>query len=163
MNTTSMDLKLGNFNGDKCADIFRISGSVGYVSFGVGPSCYKTTRESWQPYASGTVRLSDIKLGDFNGDGKTDIVFSSSGSWLVTYDGLTWKTLASSAYLINQLAVGDFNGDGKDDLMRSEKGWFYAPTGTGKWLPLLLSGIPLKEMVIGDFNGDGKSDILVVR
>jgi hypothetical protein len=55
-------------------------------------------------------------VGDFNGDGKSDLArITSTGSVSYTTDLLTWVKIPGSA---SQLVVGDFNGDGKSDLAR---------------------------------------------
>ena len=125
-------------------------------------------------------------VGDFNGDGKEDVVSFkqaaesgvgpapvrvalSTGSSFGA--GQVWHT--SFAPSGHTPAVGDFNGDGKDDVIafaqRAETGVGPAPvrvalsTGSGfgtaqVWHTFFaLSGeIP----AVGDFNGDGKDDVV---
>jgi hypothetical protein len=110
-------------------------------------------------------------LGDFNGDGRTDIfryrpgvsgaeVFLSDGTKFVEAGSWTGAGCGSDGWY-----VGDFNGDGRSDIMRYNPGvsgaevflsngssfvdagsWTGAGNGTDGWY-------------VGDFNGDGKDDI----
>ncbi len=72
-------------------------------------------------------------LGDFNGDGKTDIAFSSKGDDTVTQNFIKVLSLDSKGAVANSETVcqfdldrgpqwmvkGDFDGDGQDDLLAS--------------------------------------------
>ena len=115
-------------------------------------------------------------LGDFGGDGKSDILWrSDSGQvseWIM--DG---TTVVAGTVLLGGTAVpdnwhiagvGDFGGDGKSDILwRNDDGqvseWIMDGTtvvaGT-----VLLGGtaVPSNWHIagVGDFGGDGKSDIL---
>ncbi|MBF0539303.1 MAG: DUF1566 domain-containing protein, partial [Nitrospirae bacterium] len=115
-----------------------------------------------------------IAVGDFNGDGKADVVLQDSASgdvviWLMdganrSFGDYAIKGMPSNWVLIG---VGDLNGDGKADMI-----WQDSKTGdvaaltmdgtkrlSGDYVEL---GIPgnWKIMAISDFNGDGKADIL---
>ncbi|MBD2279535.1 bluetail domain-containing putative surface protein [Aphanizomenon flos-aquae] len=82
--------------------------------------------------------LTNLMVGDFNGDGKDDFLRQEKGSW-ANDNGLMAQvflsngngTFSQQADLSNpgifngnntNLMVGDFNGDGKDDFLRQEKG-----------------------------------------
>ncbi len=108
--------------------------------------------------------------GDFNGDGKADILLrNDDGSvalWL-----MNGTTLISGAGLLGPNSgwsvthVADFNGDGKADILFS-----HTDGRVAMWLmngSTLVSGAGLLEAAsgwsvthTGDFNGDGKADIL---
>jgi FG-GAP-like repeat len=114
-----------------------------------------------------------IIVGDFNGDGKADVMMwrDSSKSWTVnlsTGSGFTpqeWKGQWGSD---GPIIVGDFNGDGKADVMMwrdSSKSWTVnLSTGSGftpqEWKGAWGSDGPI---IVGDFNGDQKTDIVVWR
>jgi hypothetical protein len=89
--------------------------------------------------------VATVAVGDFNADGKTDIVLSapiyssSRGRAYILYNDGSYPTAAASADVIlagegasdkfgHSIVVGDFNADGKDDLAISA----YTIAGTGK-------------------------------
>ena len=111
---------------------------------------------------------------DFNGDGKTDILWRnkstgqnvvwfmngaafSSYSWIDTVTDTNWQIVGT----------GDFNGDGKTDILWRNKIssqnviWLMNGTIYSNYVELLQ--VPDNNWQIvgtGDFNGDGKTDIL---
>jgi cell wall assembly regulator SMI1 len=119
-----------------------------------------------------------VVTGDFNGDGKDDIVTFTRGNAAdvfvalsdgtkFTGTGVKWHDYFCAG---NEIPlVGDFNGDGMDDIVtftRGNTGDVYVAlsdgkqfSGTGvKWHDYFCVGdeIPL----VGDFNGDHKDDIV---
>lgn len=121
------------------------------------------------------------QAGDFDGDGKMDIllVADSQKYRIYTYDlrSLQWRQMEadSSAGIRSYCIVGNFNGDGMTDLLTctpGESSWRVAiRQGSGSWLftevqgldssPSNLNGMmPRHIPLVCDINGDGKSDIL---
>src|SRR5207237_1044582 len=114
--------------------------------------------------------------GDFDGDGKADILWRNALTgenyiWLM--NGLTIASRGSinvvdptSGWQVQ--GIGDFDGDGKADIL-----WRNAPTGEN-YIYLMnrqtvaargVSHIAVRASAwqmqgIGDFDGDGKADIL---
>jgi len=120
-----------------------------------------------------TVIAAGSVTNDFNGDGKSDILFRDTAP-----TGRTLMKLMNGRALISQAFVsslpaswplvgtGDFNGDGKSDTL-------YRQASTGRLLMKLMNGHTLISHRFvsslpatwafagtGDFNGDGKSDML---
>ena len=110
---------------------------------------------------------------DFNGDGKSDILFRSAGAspttaamWLMSGGAVMGSgTVASIATTYSIIGQHDFNGDGKADLLwRDSSGnlymWFM--NGTTMTSSATVGNVPPAWSVIGtgDMNGDGKGDIL---
>jgi len=108
---------------------------------------------------------------DFNGDGKSDIVFSNGTDlhYLFTMNGTTVQSgalLPRAAPGWSLVGIGDFDGNGSADLLwqntaNPSQYWIYLMSGATK-----IGGGPLvvapgyRPTFIADFNGDGKSDIL---
>ncbi len=194
-------LSLGNldFNGDGKTDflfyrqldppangvelaVWLMDGTVpiGQAAIGTVPSGWENpiTTESFAPRLplSGFSRGA---FGDFNGDGKTDILFLSTapgsrelGIWLM--DGLTpvaqvvVDTIDPEWQPFN---LNDFNGDGKDDILFER----ILEDGSAEYALWLMDGTDFIErrgigsaaewraIATDDFNGDGKADILFSR
>jgi hypothetical protein len=122
----------------------------------------------WTPASTGIDNTWHV--GDFNGDGKSDIfrylggedVFLSNGSSFGNQS--LWSPAGNGSD--GKWHIGDFNGDGKDDIFRYLGGTsgadMFLSDGTrfvhnGGWTPA-GSGID-GTWHVGDFNGDGKADI----
>lgn len=111
--------------------------------------------------------------GDFNGDGKADVLFRhnvSGRAWIYLMNGtkiLSDQELfprATAAWAIT--AVGDFDGDNKDDIVFTNKNtgqnWIYLMNGHAVKQNKSLnkvSDLNWKIIDTGDFNNDGKDDI----
>jgi hypothetical protein len=117
--------------------------------------------------------------GDFNGDGKTDILWRYYGSGGYNYvwymDGVTCIGAAFLPAVLDvnwQIAgTGDFNGDEKVDILWRYYGagpaqgfnyvWYMdGVTVTGGVLLPTISDTSWQIVGTGDFNQDGKPDIL---
>ncbi|HWO26109.1 MAG TPA: VCBS repeat-containing protein [Kofleriaceae bacterium] len=166
----------GDFNGDGKTDVVitKTSGSTWYFSKGDGTWTTPYTRAdlplgydpSWGPFS--TVSFTP---GDFNGDGKTDLVIATaSGSYWYFSNGAGGFL---ETYVLDDLPFGDvaytpgdFNGDGKTDLVitRASGSYWYYSNGDGTWgKPYVRTDLPLGFVSYdaGDFNGDGKDDLLI--
>jgi hypothetical protein len=107
-----------------------------------------------------------VGTGDFNGDGKSDILWRDRGG-----NVSIWLTDVSGSLVVNVpvawtiVANADFDGDGKADILwQDDVGntaiWFM--NGTQISSGVNVGNIPAVWSVVGtgDFNGDGKSDIV---
>ena len=108
---------------------------------------------------------SNIAIGDFNGDGKTDVFTEIEGYWKVSDGGKKdWKITANAWQGVELLGFGDMNGDGRTDMLshnNNDKGaWWqvhYSPP-QGGWKYLHDSRVRPERITYGDFNGDGLTD-----
>ncbi len=114
-------------------------------------------------------------LGDFNGDGRDDVLLRhADGRWrYYPMDGATVLAGNGAANLTRDLAwriagIGDFDGDGKDDvLLRKTDGrWFFYPMDgrnvlAGRGTVRMTRDLAWQVAGIGDLDGDGKDDVLM--
>ncbi|MBV9520160.1 MAG: VCBS repeat-containing protein [Hyphomicrobiales bacterium] len=175
---------LGDFNGDGTNDLlwrnqsgtlvdWTMNGSQitssQTVTFGASPA---TPDSTWNVAG----------IGDFNGDGKDDILWRNASGSLVDWTMNGSQVTASQQVTLGGGAatpdaswsvagIGDFNGDGKADILwRSANGSLIDWTMNGSQISsvqaVTLGGSPAAPgsdwsvAGIGDFNGDGKADIL---
>jgi hypothetical protein len=124
----------------------------------------------------GTGYLLDIEHGDFNGDGKQDLVVSSQtppAVWLLTGAGdgtFTPTELSSLSYDPGDwprgVEVRDFDGDGHLDiaLNASNAVQLLYGHGDGTFDPPLVIAIAARNavwLVSADFNQDGRLDLVL--
>jgi hypothetical protein len=174
----------GDFNGDGNTDIlWRFYGAgegqgTTIIWFMNGTSIssqgypYQVTDTDWKI----------DRVGDFNRDGKADILWRYYGSGGGQGTAIIWcmdgATVIDQIYPYQVLdtnwkidGIGDFDGDGKADLL-----WRYYGTGGGQgttiiWYmdgattigqgyPTSISDTDWRVDGTGDFNGDGRADIV---
>lgn len=117
-----------------------------------------------------------VAVGDFNGDGRMDVVTGNGLSNANSISVLLGKADGTFAPHVDYsvgaapvaVAVGDFNGDGKLDiavLLGSSNTMvgILIGNGDGTFKPVITTtaGEGGYGMAIGDFNGDGKLDIAI--
>jgi hypothetical protein len=162
---------VGDFNGDGKSDVAvtnqrRMAGIPYTVSVGLGNGDGTFTAA---PNAFEINAPADIATGDFNGDGKLDVVVADSGSDLVRVllgngDG-TFSQSASPLTIVmaTGIAVADFNGDGKPDLVITSYGnvGVWLGNGDGTFTATPSANLPVGSVAVGDFNNDGKPDLAI--
>ncbi|WP_314196348.1 FG-GAP-like repeat-containing protein [uncultured Arthrobacter sp.] len=118
-----------------------------------------------------------FSAGDFNGDGRPDMVSRESNGTLLLYPGQPGNKIGTAVKIgtgwnIFNTVLGnrDFSGDGLADILaRSSDGtlWLYPGNGTGGFQPRkqIGSGWQIFRRIVaaGDFDGDGKPDLLGVH
>ncbi|MFF5182067.1 FG-GAP repeat domain-containing protein [Micromonospora sp. NPDC000316] len=165
-------------NGDGRDDVLTFTQNAAadvYVSTSTGTG-FAGTSVKWNDFFS--IGGETASTGDFNGDGRDDIVtfaHSNTGDVYValstgsafTSPGRWHDWFAPGAEIA---AVGDVNGDGRDDIITFTQGPTTASdvivalsTGTSfgppqKWHDLFAVGT--EQPRVGDINGDGRDDIV---
>jgi hypothetical protein len=118
-----------------------------------------------------------FSAGDFNGDGRADVMSRETDGSLLLLPGLGGNKIGSPARIGTGwdafnlvLGNGDFNGDGKTDLVaRTSDGalWLYPGNGMGGFLARQQIGsgwAGFKRIIApGDFDGDQRRDLLAMR
>lgn len=106
---------------------------------------------------------------DFNGDGKSDILWRNLGNGTNTIwrsaDSATTQAVATVGSLAwRVVGVGDFDGDGRSDILwrNSDNGsnaiWRSANVATTQ--AIATAALSWQVAGVGDFNGDNRFDVL---
>jgi hypothetical protein len=183
---TYKDMKVlpGDFNGDGKTDVMKFdvpsSGTNCNLGLWVGLSSGSSFNTSqWATWC--TYKDMKVLAGDFNGDGKTDVMkfdvpssgtSCSSGLWVGLSTGSGFNTSQWATWCMNtdvKVLAGDFNGDGKTDVMKFDPSnncngglWVGISNGNGfttsQWATWCTPGDI--KVLAGDFNGDHKTDVM---
>ena len=109
-----------------------------------------------------------LGLGDFDGDGQTDLLLRNTNGAVGCYltDGTGWNYFQSLGDEWSICAVGDLNGDGRDDVvLKHDAGfagsWLTHSDCTMAWADLATLAEGFEIVGAGDFDGDGTSDVLL--
>ena len=112
----------------------------------------------------GTLPLDKMVPEDFNGDGRSDILFTDGTSLGYYADGQPsrWQTLGDYASGWQIAGSADFDGNGTDGVLFSNGSQigYYSGGKQAGWKELGSYTAGWQIAGCGDFNGNGKDDIL---
>ena len=164
-----------DFNRDGRSDVFSavpIGGSLyrwRYVA--PGPGITSTAWSDWNNLAYDSTPPDQLRFGDFNGDGYTDVfsVVPTVGGfyqWRYSSGGIgSYTNLAFAADTLDQLRFGDFNGDGRTDVFALHPysgdvlAWDVSYSGTTSYSTINYQTTILSDMQFGDIDGNGHTDV----
>ena len=124
----------------------------------------------WQTVGEFDATTQVLGLGDFNGDGQSDLLLRNTngavGCYFTSGDVTGWNYFQSLGDEWKIAAVGDLNGDGRSDVvLKHDAGfagsWLTQSDYTMAWADLdtLPEGFVIAGC--GDFDGDGTDDVLL--
>ncbi|MBW8871808.1 MAG: VCBS repeat-containing protein [Leifsonia sp.] len=162
-----------DFNSDAKSDVLARSATGGLFLYRGSGSGGWLSPASIQ-VGSGWGGMTILSPGDFDGDGRNDVVARDSAGllWLYPGDGASgWgaRRLVGSGWGGMRIMVGvnDFTGDHVPDVLAIDGSgalWLYPGDGHGAWRARSAIGSGWGGMTavvsINDFNGDGSADLL---
>ena len=117
--------------------------------------------EAWIGLNGSNEALPDLRFGDFDGNGETDVFHADGSEWWVSWSGSgSWSHLNTSGYTVGSLAFVDFDGDGETDVFRANGSkWWVSWSGSGPWSELNTASDTLPNLRFADFNNDDRADV----
>lgn len=170
---------VADYDGDGIPDICEIDTSDKEIHWTWKIGDNKSWKET-KAITFGTSATDQCTVGDFNGDGKSDIAVMRSGSslatWYIDYAPCDGQFDEKGHFgLSGDIPLsGDFNADGVDDICvyRPSTGTWYVCFSNITGYPefdshLAINGVAFGTVndipTVGDFNGDGYDDMALLR
>jgi Ca2+-binding RTX toxin-like protein len=169
----------GDFNGDAASDVLlqnNLTGQAEIVFLNTKVGDAIGTIGSIAPIAAPGAGFKAVSAGDFNGDGRSDILWQNTTTgqtniYLMNGSDILDSGSPTDAANANLVAIGtgDFNGDGKSDILfqnaTDKSAVIWTMDGTqhiGTQTIAKPGNVNQAYAVVGaeDINGDGISDIL---
>lgn len=153
-----------------------------FMATGAAFYCAPGGAREWRLLSGKTDSFAQLLLGDFDGDGRTDVVAMHGDQLVVSWGGVSaWEVLnatpcpdSSVVCAITDMAVGKFlahpPGDLRDDIFYASGptvnvpagAWYLSYGGSEGFNPVNTSSFHRKDLRFGDFDGDGTTDVLGV-
>jgi Right handed beta helix region len=132
----------------------------------------------WSFLRADTSVPKDVQLGDFDGDGRCDVLKDEKGdgTWMIS-SGATagFKLFGNFLAPLNEVRFGRFDPASPDfnrgirppthAFWRNAEGfWFVTPISQpNQWTLVNSSSFPLSDLRFGSFTGDGVTDVLAIE
>lgn len=109
-------------------------------------------------------KATNLYTGDFNGDGKADVLGTWEGGRLFVSLGASREWIPQSVFTsVKTLKIGDFNGDRKSDVFIAHSGHWYVSYGWPMYVWKSINKSDVKDVKLVDLNGDGITDVFSAR
>ncbi len=113
-------------------------------------------------------KIIDYAFGDFDGDGKTEILKTMNGFWytlpLDASPFNTWKKVKKSEIELNNLHFGYFDANLTSDVFRTNgREWYVSASATSSWEKTQTSNASREDLFYGDFGNNNIHDIFWVH
>lgn len=178
---TWVDVLVGDFDGNGLQDVVGRWLETGQWWVGLSNGA-GLVNQYWSAWSAGAgVTWADVRVGDFNNDGRSDICgrYQQAGQWWVGLsNGVQFNTSLWSVWSVGagvtwaDVRIGDFNGDNRSDIAGrwNETGQWYVGTANvsatqfntgywGAWSPASAT-VTWVDVFAGDLNNDGRDDII---
>ena len=170
-----------DIDGDGVDDLVLMTGvNWWFSSGGVHPWTFlKRDIGVLQDVSHGNFALpGDVKLGDFDGDGRCDALRDGGGgAWLISRGAVEdWQSFGNYLAPLRDTHFGRFNPQMRDHragvhlpltdvFWRSDDGfWFVTPLGHPElWQLVGSSSFAMSDLRFGDFTGDAVTDVFAVE
>ncbi|HYS72345.1 MAG TPA: FG-GAP-like repeat-containing protein, partial [Thermoplasmata archaeon] len=155
---------LADLGGSSWTDLAAIDGNRSTVWV------YNGSAQGIAPYPSFNIPIPgvrDLATGDFDGDGRTDLI-ATDGQHVL---GFAHNLLAAPAIVLDapgagRVALGDFNSDAREDLAvlgATGARIFFQQSGPERFTSNasvdVADGIAFQSLAVGDLSGDGRDDL----
>ncbi len=164
---------VGDFNGDGREDQLIFDETTRALNVAVGAAASGNYDvESWGVMLSEVSINSTFFVGDFNGDGRDDLLIKSGSAYhLAISDGTVFVVQSAAlptTWNANTIYTGDFDGDGSDEILggTASNAWSVAHyrdalgLTTAVATPSLNGFAPAFQQFFQDVNRDGRKDVI---
>jgi hypothetical protein len=103
-----------------------------------------------------------LGVGDFDGDGRQDVLLATRAAWYYSPGGeAEWRLLSrDKTDPLSSLLFGDFDGDGRTDVIgKNGANINVSWGGVSEWERLNTVPGPVTDLAVGNFDGVGGDDI----
>jgi hypothetical protein len=171
---------VGDFNGDGRDDVLWQNFGTGQVTNWLGQADGSFISNFANADHNATPDWRIVGVGDFNGDGRDDILWRHDAGTLINWLGQADGSFVSSSQIWHAdvsnewrvVGIGDFTGEGRDDILweRNSDGlitdWLGQPNGgfvSNFANATHHIGEGWRAAGIGDYNGDQRDDVLWIH
>ena len=178
------DMVVGDFNGDRKdeAIIALDNGSSSTYIYRYHEDATGNFVQVALAFYTGTETVQGMTTGDFNGDGKDEVIIAFDGGTSLkpifryhendqngTFEQVSSTAFYAGTQKIKTMATGDFDCDGKDEAIiafeqgliyryyENQNGTFEAKEGEAFY----QGGQIAQHITVGDYNGDGKDEVII--